>query len=236
MRRRATVEGGRLRVDGREGMAPPTGPSDAAHLSVLDGGAGTGAPGLRCVSAGEALASMRWLVEEWQLDGGTDREAMPVTAVRELGEQVRDLLYEGRRIIYAGEERWPGADAEELILAGDALVVDLLEMEAMLRALVGTEKEAAEARRRAGMVRGYLAGEMLRSIGERYGVSWQRVQQVVARYAVRRMPLRRRACSVCGAWLFAGYICQSHSADLARSGLVLLRGAEPPFGFLAGLS
>ena len=27
----------------------------------------------------------------------------------------------------------PGADAEELILAGDALVVDLLEMDAMLR-------------------------------------------------------------------------------------------------------
>lgn len=57
----------------------------------------------------------------------------PVAAVRELGEQVRDLLYEGRRIIRAGEERSPGADAEELILAGDALVVDLLEMDAMLR-------------------------------------------------------------------------------------------------------
>jgi hypothetical protein len=38
-----------------------------------------------------------------------------------------------------------------LILAGDALVVDLLEMEAMLRALVGTEKEAAEARRPSNM-------------------------------------------------------------------------------------
>ncbi len=123
---------------------------------------------------------MRWLVEEWQRDSGTTREAMSVAAVRELEEQVRDLLYEGRRIIYAGEERWPGADAEELIQAGDALVVDLLEMEAMLRVVEGREKDAADARRRAGMVRGYVAGETLRSLGERYGVSWQRVQQVVA--------------------------------------------------------
>ncbi|MGP8161376.1 MAG: hypothetical protein ACLQGJ_09195 [Candidatus Dormibacteria bacterium] len=163
-----------------------------------------------------------------------------MAAVRELGEQVRDLLYEGRRIIYAGEERWPGADAEELILAGDALVVDLLEMESMLRAVEGREKEAANARRRAGMVRGYVAGETLRSMGERYGVSWQRVQQVVARYAVRRLPLRRRACSVCGQWLYAGYICRCHSADLARSGLVLLKDAalspQPPCGPAGGLS
>ena len=166
---------------------------------------------------------MRWLVEEWQRDGGTDHEVMPVAAVRELEEQVRDLLYEGRRIIYAGEERWPGADAEELILAGDALVIDLLEMEAMLRIVEGREKDAADARRRAGMVRGYVAGETLRSLGQRYGVSWQRVQQVVARYAVRRIPLRRRPCSVCGQSLYAGYICQSHSAELARSGLVLLK-------------
>ncbi len=123
-------DGGGLKVAGTDGMVPPPGPSAGAQLSVLDGGTGTGARDPRCVSAEEALASMRWLVEEWQRDSGTTREAMSVAAVRELEEQVRDLLYEGRRIIYAGEERWPGADAEELIQAGDALVVDLLEMEA----------------------------------------------------------------------------------------------------------
>jgi hypothetical protein len=213
------VDGGWLKVEEIDGMVPPPGPSDGARLSVLDGGAGTDARGPRFVSAGKAVASMRWLVKEWRRAGGADGEAMPVAAV---GEQVRELLFEGRRIIYAGEERWPGAEAEELILAGDGLVVDLLEMEAMLGALVGTEKEAGEARRRAGMVRGYLAGKTLRSIGERYGVSWQRVQQVVARYAVRRMPLRRRACSVCGQWLYAGYTCHGHVE--ARSGLVLPEG------------
>jgi hypothetical protein len=103
-----------------------------------------------------------------------------------------------------------------------------------IRALVGTEKETAEARRRAGMVRGYLAGEMLRSIGERYGVSWQRVHQVVARYAVRRMPLRRRACSVCGEWLYAGYICHGHVE--AQSGLVLLEGGALPSGHPSGIT
>jgi hypothetical protein len=174
------------------------------------------------VSSGEALASVRRLVEEWQRDGGTDRGAVPAAAVRELREQVRNLLHEGRRLIHAGEERWPGAAAEELILAGDSLVLDLLEVEVMLRSVEGREKDAADARRRAGMVRGYVAGETLRSMGERYGVSWQRVHQVVARYAVRRLPLRRRACSVCGQGLYAGYVCQSHVE--AGSGLVLLRG------------
>jgi hypothetical protein len=106
------VDGGWLKVDGTDGMVPRPGPSDGAQLSVLDGGAGTGARGPWCVSSGEALASMRWLVEEWQRDGGTVREAMSVATVRELGEKIRDLLDEGRRVIHAGEERWPGADAE----------------------------------------------------------------------------------------------------------------------------
>jgi hypothetical protein len=110
------MDGGWLKADGMEGAEPPPAPSDDAELSVLEGGAEMGVRGPRCASSLEALASMRWLVAECQRNGGTDREARSVAAVRELGEQVRDLLHEGRRIIHAGEERWPGADAEELIL------------------------------------------------------------------------------------------------------------------------
>ena len=105
----------------------------------------------------------------------------------------------------------------------------------------GTEKVAAEARRRADMVRAYVSGEILRSLADRYGISTQRVHQIVSRYGVRQVPLRRRSCSVCGQWLYAGFICQSHVADLLDdwSGLVVLQGgatpAEPPPGAPGGV-
>lgn len=146
----------------------------------------------RWLAAAEALASARSAVEDVRLSGTTDEPAIPAAAVQELEAGLRELLREARRIIHTGVESLPGADGEALVLAGDALVADVLGVRATLEGLIGRGKEATEARRREGMVRGYVSGEMLRSTGERYGVSPQRVHQIVSRYGVRRVPKQRQ--------------------------------------------
>jgi hypothetical protein len=68
------------------------------------------------------------------------------------------------------------------------------------------------------MVREYFRGDPLRKIGERHGVSPQRVLQLMRAFGACRVPEPPRQCSVCGAPAQTRGLCGSHYRRLRKYG------------------
>jgi len=116
-------------------------------------------------------------------------------------------------LIGEGLAVWPAPPAALVIEEGNAVLLDLLKVQAALETSVGLASAVA-ARRRAAMVGDYLAGVAVRTIGDRFGVTGQRVQQIVAVAGAQRLPPRRCHCAVCGSPVYGRRLCFEHLARL----------------------
>jgi hypothetical protein len=107
---------------------------------------------------------------------------------------------------------------EGLVGSLGTVIIELLEIRAVLLARSGLAPKAARSAGQALMVREYLGGDPLRKVGARHGVSYQRVQQLMLARGACRAPEAPRRCSVCGAPAQTRGLCGSHYLRLRKYG------------------
>ena len=100
----------------------------------------------------------------------------------------------------------------------DTTIVQALEIRAVLLAGFGVAPEAARSARNALMVREYLRGDPVQTIGERHGVSHQRVRYLMLAFGACRVPEPPRRCSLCPERVEAFGLCRFHYYRLRTYG------------------
>ena len=108
--------------------------------------------------------------------------------------------------------------AEGVLGSLNTTIIQLLELRALLLAGPELALEAARSARQALMVREFFRGDPLRKIGERHGVSGQRVQQLMRAVGACRVPEPPRRCSVCARPVQTRGLCGSHYRRLLKYG------------------
>ena len=100
--------------------------------------------------------------------------------------------------------------ADGLVASLDTTIIQVLELRAVLLAGSGRAPEAARSARNALMVREYLRGDPVQKIGERHGVSHQRVRYLMLAFGACRVPEPPRRCSLCPERVEAFGLCRFH--------------------------
>jgi hypothetical protein len=107
---------------------------------------------------------------------------------------------------------------DALVTSLDTTIIQVLEIRAVLLAGSGRAPEAARSARNALMVREYARGDPLQKIGERHGVSHQRVRHLMLICGACRVPVPPRRCSVCPEPVEAHGLCRFHYYRLRTYG------------------
>ena len=127
--------------------------------------------------------------------------------------RIRALLKRTRSLGQAAS-RLPPDQAQGLpdglVVSLDTTIIQVLELRAVLLAGSDRAPEAARSARNALMVREYLRGDAVQKIGERHGVSHQRVRHLMLACGACRGPEPPRRCSVCPGPVEAHGLCRFH--------------------------
>ena len=141
----------------------------------------------------------------------------PVSAearIRALLMRTRSLGQAARRLAASEAHGLP----DGLVASLDTTIIHVLEIRAVLLARSGLAPEAARSARNALMVREYLGGDAVQKIGERHGVSHQRVRYLIFAFGACRVPEPPRRCSVCPGPVEALGLCRFHYYRLRTYG------------------
>ena len=123
--------------------------------------------------------------------------------------------------------------ADGLVGPLNTTIVQVLEIRAVILAGSGWASDAALTARNALMVREYSRGDALQEIGERHGVSHQRVRHLMLAFGACRVPEPPRSCSLCSRPVEAFGLCQFHYYRQRTYGdpeFVLRRGVNADHG------
>jgi len=127
--------------------------------------------------------------------------------------RMRALLARTRSLGQAAR-RLPADNAhgrpDDLVKSLDTTIIQALETQAVLLAGSDRAPEAARSARNALMVREYSRGDALQTIGERYGLSHQRVRDLMLAVGACRVPEPPRRCSICPEPIEAFGLCRFH--------------------------
>ena len=120
----------------------------------------------------------------------------PLSAQRRIGA----LLARTRSLGQAARQL-PADDAhglpDGLMGSLDTTIIQALEIRAVLLAESDRAPDAARSVRNALMVRDYARGDPLQEVGERHGLSHQRVRHLMLAFGACRVPEPPRRCSIC---------------------------------------
>ena len=133
----------------------------------------------------------------------------PVSAearIRALLKRTRSLGQAARRLPPDQAQGLP----DGLVASLDTTIIQVLEIRAVLLAWADRAPEAARSARNALMVREYLRGDPVQKIGERHGLSHQRVRHLMLAFGACRVPVLPRRCSVCPGSVEAFGLCRFH--------------------------
>src|ERR1019366_787926 len=108
--------------------------------------------------------------------------------------------------------------ADGLVGSLNTTIIQALEIRAVLLAASGRAPEAALAARNPSMVSEFFRGKPLQKIGERHGVSHQRVRHLMLACGACRGPEPPRRCSVCPGPVEAHDLCRFHYSRLRTYG------------------
>jgi len=127
--------------------------------------------------------------------------------------RIRALLKRTRSLGQAAS-RLPPDQAQGLpdglVVSLDTTIIQVLELRAVLLAGSDRAPEAARSARNALMVREFSRGEPLQTIGERHGLSHQRVRDLMLAFGACRVPKPPRRCSICPEPVEAFGLCRFH--------------------------
>ena len=156
----------------------------------------------------------------------------PLSAQRRIGA----LLARTRSLGQAARQL-PADDAhglpDGLMGSLDTTIIQALEIRAVLLAESDRAPDAARSVRNALMVREYFRGDPLEKIGERHGLSHQRVRHLMLAVGACRVPEPPRRCSICPEPVEAFGLCRFHYYRLRTYGdpeFVLRRGVSAEHG------
>jgi len=133
----------------------------------------------------------------------------PLSAQRRIGTLLagtRSLGQAARQLSTDGAHGLPDA----LVASLDTTIIQVLEIRAVLLAGAGRAPDAALSARNALMVREYSRGDPLQTIGERHGLSHQRVRHLMLAFGACRVPEPPRRCSICPEPVEAFGLCRFH--------------------------
>ena len=135
--------------------------------------------------------------------------------------RIRALLKRTRSLGQAAS-RLPPDQAQGLpdglVASLDTTIIQVLEIRAVLLAGSDRAPEAARSARNALMVRDYARGDPLQEIGERHGLSHQRVRHLMLAFGACRVPEPPRRCSICPEPVEAFGLCRFHYYRLRTYG------------------
>ena len=150
--------------------------------------------------------------------------------------RIRALLKRTRSLGQAAS-RLPPDQAQGLpdglVVSLDTTIIQVLKLRAVLLAGSDRAPEAARSARNALMVREYSRGETLEKIGERYGLSHQRVRHLMLAFGACRVLEPPRRCSICPEPVEAFGLCRFHYYRQRTYGdpeFVLRRGVSADHG------
>ncbi len=122
-----------------------------------------------------------------------------LTRTRSLGQAARQLRPDQAQGLPDG-----------LVVSLDTTIIQVLEIRAVLLAGSARAPEAARSARNALMVRDFARGDPLQEVGERHGLSHQRVRHLMLAFGACRVPEPPRRCSICPEPVEAFGLCQFH--------------------------
>lgn len=135
--------------------------------------------------------------------------------------RIRALLKRTRSLGQAAS-RLPPDQAQGLpdglVVSLDTTIIQVLELRAVLLAGSDRAPEAARSARNALMVRDYARGDPLPEVGERHGLSHQRVRHLMLAFGACRVPEPPRRCSICPEPVEAFDLCRFHYYRLRKYG------------------
>jgi hypothetical protein len=153
----------------------------------------------------------------------------PEARIRALLKRTRALGQAARRLAASDVH----ASLAGLVASLDTTIVQALEIRAALLARSGLTPEAVQSARNALLVGEYLRGDPAQKIGERHGLSHQRVRYLMLAFGACRVPEQPRHCSICPEPVEAFGLCRFHYYRQRTYGdpeFVLRRGVSAEHG------
>jgi len=156
----------------------------------------------------------------------------PLSGQRRIGAllaRTRSLGQAARQLPADDAHGLPGG----LVGSLNTTIIQALEIRAVLLAGSDRAPDAARSVRNALMVREYFRGDPLEKIGERHGLSHQRVRHLILAVGACRVPEPPRRCSICPEPVEAFGLCRFHYYRLRTYGdaeFALRRGVSAEHG------